>query len=225
MIRRLRRCGHAPGASSPEDQAVVDEFRAMLTALRNPEPWTPGTGNARDIAVRIGPFVERAQTRPGDDHGPDLIAVTLVHPSTPHAGRHLGYTGRDWLRCPTTAIIGFWQPGYTQLTHAANGLHLPDDIGMASAHYALYVEARKRDDSRDGHTLLRLGPYTRTQHAQQDGGRLAAALDGRETTLVPGYRITMRFGPLNVSDHQLFTDPYETDIVSLLNTAIADVHP
>ena len=131
MIRRLRRCGHAPGASSPEDQAVVDEFRAMLTALRNPEPWTPGTGNARDIAVRIGPFVERAQTRPGDDHGPDLIAVTLVHPSTPHAGRHLGYTGRDWLRCPTTAIIGFWQPGYTLLTHAANGLHLPDDIGMA----------------------------------------------------------------------------------------------
>ena len=131
MIRRLRRCGHAPGASSPEDQAVVDEFRAMLTALRNPEPWTPGTGNARDIAVRIGPFVERAQTRPGDDHGPDLIAVTLVHPSTPHAGRHLGYTGRDWLRCPTTAIIGFWQPGYTLLTHAANGLHLPDDIGSA----------------------------------------------------------------------------------------------
>ncbi|MET9810801.1 hypothetical protein [Streptomyces halstedii] len=36
MIRRLRRCGHAPGAISPEDQAVVDEFRAMLTALRNP---------------------------------------------------------------------------------------------------------------------------------------------------------------------------------------------
>ncbi|MGC5543712.1 hypothetical protein ACPYPE_23865 [Streptomyces griseus] len=112
MIRRLRRrCGHAPGTISPEDQAVVDEFRAMLTALRNPEPWTPGTGSARDIALRIGPFVERAHTRPGDDHGPDLIAVTPVHPDTPYAaaylhGRQLGYTGRDWLRCPTTSIVG-----------------------------------------------------------------------------------------------------------------------
>ncbi|GHI33200.1 hypothetical protein [Streptomyces daghestanicus] len=43
MIRRFRRCGHAPGAISPEDQAVVDQFRAMLTAVRNPEPWTPGS--------------------------------------------------------------------------------------------------------------------------------------------------------------------------------------
>lgn len=48
MIRRLRRrCGHAPGVISPEDQAVVDEFRAMLTALRpspgRRAPATPGT--------------------------------------------------------------------------------------------------------------------------------------------------------------------------------------
>ena len=36
MIRRMfRRCGHAPGALTPEDQAAVDSFRAMLTALRN----------------------------------------------------------------------------------------------------------------------------------------------------------------------------------------------
>lgn len=167
--------------------------------------------------------MERAHTRPGDDHGPDLIAVTLVHPSTPHAGRHLGYTGRDWLRCPTTAIICFWQPGYTQLTHAANGLHLPDDIGMAPAHYALYIEARKRDNSRDGHTLLRLGPYTQTQHAQQDGDRLTAALNGRETTFAPGFRVTMRFGPFQVSDHRLFIDPQETDVVALLNTAVVGV--
>ncbi|GAB1333304.1 hypothetical protein [Streptomyces sennicomposti] len=87
MIRRFRRRGHAPGALSPEDQAVVDQFRAMLTALRNPEPWTPGS--ARDIAVRVGPFIERAHTRPGDDHGPDTIAVVLVHADTPHAGAYL----------------------------------------------------------------------------------------------------------------------------------------
>nr|WP_241670619.1 hypothetical protein [Streptomyces lavendulae] len=30
--------------------------------------------------------------------------------------------------------------------------------GVDPAHYALYIEARKRDDSRDGYTLLRVGP-------------------------------------------------------------------
>ncbi|NED17983.1 hypothetical protein G3I31_07460 [Streptomyces sp. SID9913] len=229
MIRRFRRCGHAPGALTPEDQAVVDQFRAMLTALRNPEPWTPGS--ARDIAVRVGPFVERTHTRPGDDHGPDMIAVTLVHPDTPHAsaylhGRQLGNTERGWLRCKTTAILGFWQPGYAMLTHAAAGLPLPDDVGMKPAHYALYIEARKRDDSLDSFTLLRLGPYTQTRHAQQDHDRLATALDGHETTLVPGHRVSARwFGPFDVSDHQLFADPYEADAVALLDSAAGLITP
>lgn len=222
----FRRCGNAPGALSPEDQAVVDQFRAMLTALRNPEPWAPGS--ARDIAVRVGPFIERAHTRPGDDHGPDLIAVALVHPDTPHAsaylhGRQLGYTERGWLCCKTSAVLGFWQPGYTMLTHAAAGLPLPDDVGMEAAHYALYIEARKRDDSLDGFTLLRLGPYTQTRHAQQDYDRITAALDGRETTHVPGHRVSARFGPFDVSDHQLFADPYEADAVALLDAAVAGV--
>lgn len=220
----FRRCGHAPGVLSPEDQAVVDQFRATLTALRNPQPWTPG--GAQDIAVRIGPFVERAYTRPGDDHGPDMIAVALVHPDTPHAagrGRQLGYADRGWLRCETTVILGFWQPGYAMLTHAAAGLPLPDDTGLEPAHYALYIEARKRDDSRDGSTLLRLGPYTQTRHAHQDYDRLTAALDGRETTLVPGCRVSTRFGPFDVSDHQQFADPYDADAVALLNSAVAGV--
>ncbi|MET9497455.1 hypothetical protein [Streptomyces sp. NPDC006552] len=63
----FRRCGTAPGALSPEDQAVVDQFRAMLAAVRNPQPWTPG-----DSQERVGPFVERAHTRPGDDHAPEM---------------------------------------------------------------------------------------------------------------------------------------------------------
>lgn len=226
MIRRFRRCGHAPGAISPEDQAVVDQFRAMLTAVRNPEPWTPGS--ARDIAVRVGPFIERAHPRPGDDHGPDMIAVALVHPDTPHAagylhGHQLGYTERGWLRCKTTAILGAWQPGYAMLTHAAANLPLPDDIGMEPAHYALYIEARRRDDSRDGYALLRLGPYTQTRHAQQDYDRLTAALDGRETTLVPEHRVSARYAPFDVSDHHLFADPYEADAVALLDAAVAGV--
>ncbi|WP_221355392.1 hypothetical protein [Streptomyces beigongshangae] len=225
MIRRFRRCGHALGAISPEDQAVVDQFRAMLTAVRNPQPWTPG--RAQDVAVRVGPFIERAHPRPGDDHGPDMIAVALIHPDGGHAaaylhGRQLGYTERGWLRCKTTAILGFWQPGYTMLTHAAARLPLPDDLGMDSARYALYLEARKRDDnSRDGFTLLRVGPYTQTRHAQQDYERLTAALDGRETTLVPGHHVSVRYGPFDVSDHQLFADPYEADAIVLLDAAVA----
>ncbi|MBZ6142473.1 hypothetical protein [Streptomyces olivaceus] len=222
----FRRCGTAPGALSPEDQAVVDQVRAMLTAVRNPQPWTPGS--AQDIAVRVGPFIERAHTRPGDDHGPDLIAVALVHPDTPRAagylhGRQVGYTERGWLRCETSAILGLWQPGYAILTHAAANLPLPDDVGMEFAHYALYTEVRRRDDSLDGYTLLRLGPYTQTRHAQRDYDRITAALDGRETTLVPGYRVSVRFGPFDVSDHQLFADPYEADVLALLNAALAGV--
>ncbi|MDT3728761.1 hypothetical protein ROS62_29380 [Streptomyces sp. DSM 41972] len=221
----FRRCGNA-GTLSPEDQAVIDQYRETLAALRNPQPWTPGS--AQDIAVRVGPFIERAHTRPGDDHGPDMIAVALVHPDTPHAsaylhGRQLGYTERGWLRCKTSAILGFWQPGYATLTHATAGLPLPDDVGMEPAHYALYIEARKRDDSLDGYTLLRVGPYTQTRHAQQDYDRLTAALEGRQTTLVPGHRVSVRFGPFDVSDHPLFADPYEADAVALLDAAVAGV--
>ncbi|MGW0143637.1 hypothetical protein [Streptomyces calvus] len=223
MTRRFRRCRHAPGTPTPEDQAVTDQFRGMLAAVRNPEPWTPG--RAQDVAVRIGPFVERAHPRPGDDHGPEMIAVALVHPDTPHAaaylhGHQLGYTDRGWLRCETTAILGAWQPGYAMLTHAAAGLPLPDDIGMDPAHYALYIEARRRDDSRDGYTLLRLGPYTQTRHAQQDHDRLTAALEGRETALVPGHRVSARYAPFDVSEHRLFADPYETNAVTLLDAAV-----
>ncbi|MFF3558299.1 hypothetical protein ACFYXL_33350 [Streptomyces tsukubensis] len=107
------------------------------------------------------------------------------------------------------------------LTHAAADLPLPDDIGMDPAHYALYIEARKRDDSLHGFTLLRLGPYTQTRHAQQDHDRLTAALNGRETTLVPGHRVSARYGPFDVSNHQLFTDPHDAEAVALLAAALA----
>ncbi|MFJ4806923.1 hypothetical protein [Streptomyces murinus] len=86
------------------------------------------------------------------------------------------------------------------------------------AHYALYIEARKRDDSLDGYTLLHVGPYTQTW---QDHDRLTAALDGRETTLVPGRRVSVRYAPFDVSDHHLFADPYEADAVALLDAVVA----
>ncbi|MEU7151192.1 hypothetical protein AB0B15_24675 [Streptomyces sp. NPDC045456] len=195
MKRSFRDC-----ALYPADQAIVDAARAVLAAVRNPQPWTPG--GAQDVAGRVGvgPFVERAHTRPGDDYGPDLISVALVHPDAPYAAAHfldrqLRYTDHGWLRCEMSETLGFWQQAYAMLTHAAAGLPLPDDVGMDLAHYALYVEVRRRDDSLDAFTLLHLGPYTQTRHAQQDFDRLTAALEGRETTAVPGFRISARYAP------------------------------
>jgi hypothetical protein len=56
------------------------------------------------------------------------------------------------------------------LTHAAAGLPLPDDVGMAPAHYSAHVEARRSDNT--GYTLLRLGPYTQTWLASRDADRM-----------------------------------------------------
>lgn len=84
----------------------------MLATVRNPQPWTPG--HAQDVAVRIGPFMERAHPRPGDDHGPDVIAVAPVHPDTPHTTTYAHrYTSTGWLRCYTSTILGTWQPAWT----------------------------------------------------------------------------------------------------------------
>ncbi|RPK23576.1 hypothetical protein EES37_38115 [Streptomyces sp. ADI91-18] len=221
MIRRMFRCcGHAPGALTPEDQAAVDAFRAMLAAVRAPEPWTPG--RAQDVAVRVGPFVERAHTRPGDDHGPDMIAVALVHPDTPHAAVYAHrYTSKGWLRCQTAAILGVWNPAYAMLTHAAAGLDLPDDVGMAPAHYGVHVEARKPDGT--GYTLLRLGPYTQTWLASRDADRLNTELEGRAATVAPGFTVTAKGAPFDVSDHENYSDPYKADVAVLLAAAVAEV--
>lgn len=223
MKRYFRRCG-TPGALSSEDQAVVDAYRAMLAARKDPQPWTPGTGG--DIAVRVGPFVERAHPRPGDDHGPDLIAVALVHPDTPNAaaqlhGHQLGYTSKGWLRCETATILGVWESAYTPLTHASAGLNLPDDIGMAPAHYGVHVEARRDDGT--SYTLLRFGPYTQTWLASHDADRLNTGLEGRAATIIPGFTVTAKGAPFDVSDHENYSDPYEADVAVLLAAAVAGV--
>lgn len=193
----------------------------MLAAVRDPEPWTPGHG--QDVAVRVGPFIERAHTRPGDDHGTPTIAVALVHPDTGHAtgylhGRQLGYTDRGWLRCETTAILGIWQPAYTMLTHAAANLPLPHDVGMAPAHYGVHVEARKLDGT--GYTLLRLGPYTQTWLAFRDADRLDTELEGRVAIVTPGFTVTAKSAPFDVSDHESYSDPYESNVDELLAATI-----
>ncbi|MBT1183920.1 hypothetical protein HET69_07795 [Streptomyces sp. CJ_13] len=220
MIRRLfRRCATAPGTVlAPEDQVVVDAFRAMLAALRTPEPWIPGC--AQDVAVRVGAYIERAHTRPGDDYGPDVIAVALVHPGTPHAAAYAHrYTRKGWLRCETDTVLGLWQPAYTALTHAAAGLDLPDDVGMSPAHYGVDVQARHPDGS--GFTLLRLGPYNQTRLASRDADRLNTELAGKAATIIPGCTVTAKDAPFNVSDHDSYADPYDADVAALLADALA----
>ncbi|OAH14318.1 hypothetical protein [Streptomyces jeddahensis] len=224
MKRLFRRCGHASGGLTSEDQVAVEQFRALLAALRDTEFWTPG--GCQDIAVRVGPFIERAHTRPGDDHGPDFIAVALVHPDTPHAaaylhGHSLGYPSKGWLRCETSTIIGVWNPAYAVLTHAAAGLNLPTDVGMPPANYAVHVEARRQDNT--GYTLLRLGPYTQTWLAGHDADRLNTEVAGKAATVIPGFTVTAKSAPFEVSDHESYSDPYETDAVELLAAAIEEV--
>ncbi|MGO4747132.1 hypothetical protein AB4212_00540 [Streptomyces sp. 2MCAF27] len=168
----------------------------------------------------------RAHPRPGDDHGTDQIAVALVHPDTPHAsaylhGHQLGYTDRGWLRCETTAILGVWQPAYAMLTHAAANLPLPEDVGMDPAHYGVHVEARRSDGT--GYTLLRLGPYTQTWLASRDADRLNIELEGRAATVIPGFMVTAKGAPFDISDHESYADPHGVDVAALLTEAVAGV--
>ncbi|MFI6731104.1 hypothetical protein NRF20_01295 [Streptomyces sp. R-74717] len=192
----------------------------MLAAVRDPEPWTPG--RAQDVAVRVGPFIERAHTRPGDDHGPDLIAVALIHPETPHAAAYAHrYTSKGWLRCETATILGVWQSAYAMLTHAAAGLDLPVDVGMAPANCGVHVEARHSGGT--GYTLLRLGPYTQARHAEHDAARLNTALEDRADTVVPGFTVRAVGALFDVSDHESYSDPYEADATALLAAAVEGV--
>ncbi|MFD7709362.1 hypothetical protein ACFV6E_30265 [Streptomyces sp. NPDC059785] len=102
----------AADALTPEDRAAVDAFRvtrAAVAALRNAEPWTPGTG--QDIAVKVGPFLERARTRPGTTTAPtgspspwSTPTPRTQRPTSTAAGS--AYTDRGWLRCETTEILG-----------------------------------------------------------------------------------------------------------------------
>ncbi|GAA3085024.1 hypothetical protein GCM10020000_84420 [Streptomyces olivoverticillatus] len=171
----------------------------MLAALRSPETCTPGC--AQDIAVRAGPFIERAHTRPGDNHGTEMIAVALLHPDTPHAaaylhGHQLGNTDRDWLRHETTAILGTWQPAYPMPTHATANPPPPDDIG---------------------------GPYTQTWLASLDADRLNTELEGRAALVIPGFTVTAKETPFDVSDHENYADPHGADVAALLADAVAGV--
>ncbi|MFF5131060.1 hypothetical protein ACFY41_29570 [Streptomyces syringium] len=107
------------------------------------------------------------------------------------------------------------------LTHAAAGLALPDDVGMAPANYGVLVETRKPDGKR--YTLLRLGPYTQAGHAARDADRLTSVLQGRAASVVPGFAVTARNAPFDVSDHERFIAPDDADAVALLAAAVEGV--
>uniref|UniRef100_UPI002F914B42 hypothetical protein n=1 Tax=Streptomyces atratus TaxID=1893 RepID=UPI002F914B42 len=107
------------------------------------------------------------------------------------------------------------------LTHAAANLPLPDDIGMNPAHYGVHVEAQHSDGT--GHTLLRLGPCTQTWLACHDADRLSTELEGEAVTAIPGFTVTAKDAPFDVSDHESCTDPHGADAAALLADAFAGV--
>ncbi|MCX4581059.1 hypothetical protein OHB41_49805 [Streptomyces sp. NBC_01571] len=221
MIRRmLRRLDNTPATGAPAARAVTGDRTAPLAAS-NPQPWTPGCD--QDVAIRVGPFIERAHPIPGDDVGPDTIAVKLVHPDTPYAtaylhGDALGYTDTGWLRCKTATILGIWNPSYTALTHAAANLPLPDDVGMDRAHYAIHIQARRSDNTE--YTLLRLGPYFQNRITSRDVDRLNTALKRGTALAIPDITLTAEDAQFNVNEYATYTDPYQADVVSLLADAI-----
>lgn len=106
------------------------------------------------------------------------------------------------------------------LTHAAADLPLPDDVGMAPAHYGVHVEARRSDNT--GYTLLRRGPYFQTWLASRDADRLNT-LKGRSANVIPGFTVTAKAAPFHVSDHESYADPHGADIAALLADALAEV--
>ncbi|MFD4831444.1 hypothetical protein ACFWPV_16555 [Streptomyces uncialis] len=199
----------------------------MLTAVRDPQPWAPA--DALVAAVRVGPFIERAHPRPGDDHDSGTIAVALIHPGAGHAaaclhGRRLGYTDRSWLRCETTTVLGTRQLACTMLTHAAANLPLPDDIGMTPAHYGVHAEARHADGT--GCTLLRLGPYFQTWVASQEADRLTTELAGRAAAIVmPGFTVTVKDALFDVNGHESYSAPYVAHVAALLVRVQVRVRP
>jgi hypothetical protein len=104
-----------PRARTTADQAVVDAFKKMLIARKEPAPWTEGD----DLAVQVPNGVERARLQPGQDPGADIVDLVLIHPDT-------GEVLTRPMPCPRPLILGPWEQAYRPLTHAAVGQQLPD---------------------------------------------------------------------------------------------------
>ncbi|WP_338895212.1 hypothetical protein WBG99_05355 [Streptomyces sp. TG1A-60] len=92
---------------------------------------------------------------------------------------------------------------------------------MKPAHYAVHVEARRKDNT--GRILLRMGPYTQTWLASRDAERLNTLLEGKAATVMPGYTVTAKDTVFHVSDHASYNDPHETDACDLLAALLEDV--
>ncbi|WP_225877340.1 hypothetical protein [Streptomyces resistomycificus] len=112
-------------------------------------------------------------------------------------------------------------PALTPLPHPAADLDLPDDVDMEPAHYAIHVEARRKDNS--GRILLRMGPYTQTWLASRDAERLSTQREGKAATVMPRYTVTAKDTLFHVSDHASYNDPHETDACELLAALLEDM--
>ncbi|MGW7260645.1 hypothetical protein [Streptomyces sp. NPDC054834] len=92
---------------------------------------------------------------------------------------------------------------------------------MKPAHYAVHVEARRKDNS--GRIVLRMGSYTQTRLASRDAEHLNTLLEGRAATVMPGYTVTAKDTVFHVSDHASYSDPHKADACELLTTLLEDV--
>lgn len=88
----------------PGDQTVVDAFRALLAARKQPGPWQPGD----DVAIEIGGHVARARTAPSRQ--PDTVGLVVVDPAT-------GTPLIGGITADRTRILGTWSTAYAPLTH------------------------------------------------------------------------------------------------------------
>ncbi|MEK2477549.1 hypothetical protein [Streptomyces noursei] len=48
-------------------------------------------------------------------------------------------------------------------------------------------------------------------------------MEGRAATVIPGFTVTAKDAPFDVSDHESYTDPHGTDIAALLPDAVTGV--
>ncbi|UXX98077.1 hypothetical protein N7U49_48185 (plasmid) [Streptomyces sp. AD2-2] len=94
---------------------MVDAFQRMLSARRNPAPFTEGD----DLAVQVPNGVERARPEPGHDLNAGTVDLALINPDT-------GEALTRPMPCPRTLILAPWDDTYRPLTHAAVGQQLPD---------------------------------------------------------------------------------------------------
>lgn len=92
---------------------------------------------------------------------------------------------------------------------------------MDPAYLGVHVDARRSDNT--GVRLLRLGPYSQTWLVSRDADLINTELECRAATRLPGFTVTAKEEPFDVSDHESYTNLHDADITTLLANAVVRV--